>query len=116
VRPSLGKTTALVLVPVLGSCAAPTSREREPTLYERYTRSRAPPPVAQQTSSASRPEESAGSALAMPCQTEDEPQCRPHKCDLRQQRCAYPCASNADCVFPYSCFAVGRGAALCIWP
>ena len=59
-----------------------------------YGQPGAPPPAA-----AAAP----ASPLALPCQN-DTP-CFPSRCNLQTQKCAFPCASAADCTAGFSCVA-----------
>src|SRR5262249_20391484 len=54
----------------------------------------------------------APSPLALPCQ--NDMVCGTHKCNLQTGRCAFPCASNADCAANFSCMGAGGPTALCV--
>ncbi|MFO0756229.1 MAG: hypothetical protein U0359_07040 [Byssovorax sp.] len=68
-----------------------------------YGQQPAPPP-AQPTA--------APSPLALPCQSDLT--CGLNRCNMQTGRCAFPCASNADCAAGFSCMGAGGPAALCI--
>jgi hypothetical protein len=52
------------------------------------------------------------SPFALPCQTDVT--CGTHKCNVAAQKCAWPCASNADCAAGFSCMGAGGPTAMCI--
>ena len=54
----------------------------------------------------------APSPLALPCQSDIT--CGTHRCNPQTRRCAFPCASNADCAGGFSCMGAGGPTALCV--
>ena len=52
------------------------------------------------------------SPFALPCQSDIT--CGTHKCNLQMQKCAWPCASSADCAAGFSCMGAGGPTAMCI--
>jgi hypothetical protein len=58
------------------------------------------------------PPAAAPSPLALPCQSDIT--CGTHRCNPQTGRCAFPCASNADCAGGFSCMGAGGPTALCV--
>ncbi|MEP7121043.1 MAG: hypothetical protein ABJE95_09045 [Byssovorax sp.] len=58
------------------------------------------------------PPAAAPSPLALPCQSDIT--CGTHRCNGQTGRCAFPCASNADCAGGFSCMGAGGPTALCV--
>ena len=54
----------------------------------------------------------APSPLALPCQSDIT--CGTHRCNPQTGRCAFPCASNADCAGGFSCMGAGGPTAICV--
>ena len=52
------------------------------------------------------------SPLALPCQSDIT--CGTHRCNPQTARCAFPCASTADCAGGFSCMGAGGPTALCV--
>ena len=52
------------------------------------------------------------SPIALPCKADAE--CMTHRCNLRYGKCAFPCASDRDCVVGTTCFTGGGAMATCI--
>lgn len=54
----------------------------------------------------------APSPLALPCSSDIT--CGTHRCNAQTGRCAFPCASNADCAGGFSCMGAGGPTAICV--
>jgi hypothetical protein len=52
------------------------------------------------------------SPLALPCQSDIT--CGTHRCNPQTGRCAFPCASNANCAGGFSCMGAGGPTAICV--
>jgi hypothetical protein len=52
------------------------------------------------------------SPLALPCQSDIT--CGTHRCNPQTARCAFPCASTADCAGGFSCMGAGGPTAICV--
>jgi hypothetical protein len=66
-----------------------------------------PAPAAGQPAAGGQP-----SPFALPCQSDAT--CGTHRCNVAAQKCAWPCASNADCTAGFSCMGAGGPTAMCI--
>ena len=58
------------------------------------------------------PPAAAPSPLALPCQSHIT--CGTHRCNAQTGRCAFPCASSADCAGGFSCMGAGGPTAICV--
>ena len=50
--------------------------------------------------------------MAFPCTT--DAQCGLHHCNTQYQKCAFPCASDMDCLQGSSCVGAGQPVAACL--
>ena len=48
---------------------------------------------------------------ALPCQ--NDAQCMTHRCNTQYGKCAFPCASDTDCIQGATCMGAGSALAAC---
>jgi hypothetical protein len=81
----------------------PPQKEPPPRVTTREPSS--PPPAEEEVDSVPGP-------LALPCKSDAE--CMTQRCNLRFQKCAFPCTSDRDCIAGATCYVQAGTMATCI--
>lgn len=81
----------------------PQQQQPQPGYQQPQSQPSAQQPGTQQPAAPAQGQMSTPAAVAFPCQT--DAQCLTHRCNTQYGKCAWPCASDADCAPGNQCVA-----------